>query len=109
MEKMFTILIFLAGIVIIAVAGGFAGFALIERIKSTQAKWKRLSEAGDLTGEVDELRARLDDLEQRGLASGEVEAQYGRLAELEERLDFAERLLAQRNDQTMLPGERRTP
>jgi flagellar biosynthesis/type III secretory pathway M-ring protein FliF/YscJ len=39
---------------------------------------------------------------------GEVETLRGRLQELEERLEFAERLLAQRRDQDLLPrGEQR--
>ena len=35
---------------------------------------------------------------------GEVEYLRGRLAEVEERLDFAERLLASRDQQDQLPG-----
>ena len=45
---------------------------------------------------VEELEARLSAIEQRGLTTGEIELQQSRLAELEERLDFAERLLTQR-------------
>jgi hypothetical protein len=45
-----------------------------------------------------ELEARIADLEQRALTTGETEAQLTRLAELEERIDFAERLLAQRGE-----------
>lgn len=45
-----------------------------------------------------ELEARITDLEQRALTTGETEAQLHRLAELEERIDFAERLLAQRGE-----------
>lgn len=45
-----------------------------------------------------ELEARITDLEQRALTTGETEAQPHRLAELEERIDFAERLLAQRGE-----------
>lgn len=49
-----------------------------------------------LRGEVDELRARL----------GEVEALQLRVADLEERLDFAERMLAQRREADRLrPAE----
>ncbi len=102
---MYGILIFFAGIVAIAMVAGIGGFAILNGFKTNQGKWKRISEAGDLTSELDELRARLDDLERRGLVSGEVESQYARLAELEERLDFAERLLAQRNDPARLPLE----
>jgi len=41
-----------------------------------------------LANEVDELRARV----------AELEAERGQIAELAERVDFAERLLAQRNE-----------
>lgn len=47
----------------------------------------------DLAGEVAELRERVAELEGSGT----------RLQELEERLDFAERLLAQRNEPVRLP------
>jgi len=107
MGKMIEVLIFLAGILTIVIVAGFAGFGLLDWIKGNQAKWKRLEESGDLTHELDELRIRVEDLERRGLTSGEVEAQYTRIGELEERLDFTERILAQRNDQVMLPGDRR--
>lgn len=55
-------------------------------------------EAGsaDTTREVVELRERV----------AELEAAHGRLQELEERVDFAERLLAQRNDAMPLPLHR---
>lgn len=49
------------------------------------------------------LEQRLAMLEDRGSVSGEVEAQHGRIAELEERLDFAERMLAERIDVAPLP------
>jgi hypothetical protein len=49
------------------------------------------------------LESRLAALEERGSVSGEVEAQYGRIAELEERLDFAERMLAERTEVAPLP------
>lgn len=44
------------------------------------------------------LEARIADLEQRAMTTGETEASFARIAELEERLDFAERLLAQRSE-----------
>lgn len=46
-----------------------------------------------LQAEVDELRARLQ----------EIEVNQSRLAELEERLDFAERILAQKAEPARLP------
>ena len=48
----------------------------------------------ELQGEIEELRARVSDLEHG----------QERLAEMEERLDFAERLLAQRRERANLPG-----
>ena len=102
---MYGILIFSAGLVTIALAGGFGMLLMIGWIRRGQGQWKKASESGGLAGELDEVRRRLEDLERRGLVSGEVESQYARLAELEERLDFAERLLAQRNDVGRLPAE----
>lgn len=49
-----------------------------------------------------DLEARVAELEQRALTTGETEAQFLRLAELEERIDFAERLLAQRSESRAL-------
>ena len=49
-----------------------------------------------------QLEARVAELEQRALTTGETEAQFARLAELEERIDFAERLLAQRSEPRVL-------
>ena len=49
-----------------------------------------------LASEVDELRARV----------AELEAERGHVAELAERVDFAERLLAQRHDAAPLPLHR---
>jgi hypothetical protein len=47
---------------------------------------------------LSELEERVAALEGRALTSGEVEAQYTRLVEVEERLDFAERMLANKLD-----------
>lgn len=62
--------------------------------------WARRMEAetvsADTTREVVELRERV----------GELEGAHGRLQELEERVDFAERLLAQRNEALPLPRHR---
>lgn len=48
------------------------------------------------SGEVDALRYRME----------EFELLQTRMAELEERLEFSERVLAQRNDERQLPGQR---
>lgn len=55
------------------------------------------SEPDSLTAaRLAELEARFAELEHRGLTSGEVEQAYARIADVEERVDFTERLLAQR-------------
>jgi hypothetical protein len=61
--------------------------------KALAARITRHSEQGLDPGEVDEIHARLQELEQS----------QARLAELEERVDFTERLLAQRKDPGRLP------
>ncbi|MGH7583009.1 MAG: hypothetical protein ACREL5_07290 [Gemmatimonadales bacterium] len=53
--------------------------------------------------EIAQLRARVDELERRGLISGEYDAQLARLDEIENRLDFAERLLAERKALPLRP------
>ncbi|MES2304114.1 MAG: hypothetical protein V4558_01330 [Gemmatimonadota bacterium] len=61
--------------------------------------WARRHEAGamdpNLIDEVNHLRERV----------GDLEGQVARMQELEERVDFAERLLAQREDVIRLPRE----
>lgn len=103
-EKVFTILVLFGGIVgiTLVLTGGIA--ALWRRIARDRLELDKMS-SGGRPGEIEELRARIEDLERRGLVSGEVESQYARLAELEERLDFAERLLAQRSEPARLPVE----
>ncbi len=105
-EAVIRMLLESTGFVFILLAG-LAALAAIRVI------WKRGSEmhadSGELRSDLDALRARLDAIEQRGLTSGEVDAQYSRLAELEERVDFAERLLAQRPSGATLPLVARQP
>ena len=69
-----------------------AWFAVSPVIKAIAERIARKGQSAS----VAELDARLAAIEQRGLTTGEIELQQSRLAELEERLDFAERLLAQR-------------
>lgn len=71
--------------------------------------WRRrkaLSESGEWPadpGRIEELEARLVELEQLHGRLTDLESGQHRLAELEERLDFAERLLAQRREVPALP------
>lgn len=67
--------------------------ALANRISGTRASDEALQS----------VEARVAMLEDRGSVSGEVESQHGRIAELEERLDFAERILAERTEVAQLP------
>ena len=103
MEKMYGILIFFAGIAGIALALTAGIVALRRRVARDRLELEQDGAGG--REELEELRARVEDLERRRLVSGEVESHYARLAELEERLDFAERLLAQRNEPARLPAE----
>jgi hypothetical protein len=62
--------------------------------------WARRLEGGaassDVQREMDELRERV----------AELEGDHGHLQELAERVDFAERMLAQRNEPARLPADR---
>lgn len=102
-DKVFAILIFFGGMVGITLVLTAGIVALRRRV----ARDRLELEPGGVgeRGEIEDLRARVEDLERRGLVSGEVESHYARLAELEERLDFAERLLAQRNEPARLSAE----
>ena len=102
-EKVFTILVFFGGMVGITLALTAGIVALRRRVARDRLELEQDGAGG--REELEELRARVEDLERRGLMSGEVESHYSRLAELEERLDFAERLLAQRNEPARLPAE----
>lgn len=86
------------GIVMVFGIAGLVAIALF--LRPVIRAWARRigGEANDsaLVDEVIELRARIAELEGSG----------SRVLELEERLDFAERLLAQRNDPVALPHER---
>ena len=105
LETARNILIVAAGLVTIALAGGAVRLLIMGRMRGYAGSANASLPAGDMVAELDALRARVEDLERRGLVSGEVESQYARLAELEERLDFAERLLAQRDAPARLHAE----
>jgi hypothetical protein len=76
--------------------GGVQAFAIIATILLAGGlgvvllrglwRWIERGTAPTPSGDLDELRARV----------AELEAERGRVAELEERVDFAERLLAER-------------
>lgn len=85
----------------LAVGAGQVAFwyAMTPLIKAFATRISAKGNAGYLT----ELEDRLAVLEGRALTSGEVESQFRHVAELEERLDFAERMLAERHDMRM-PG-----
>jgi len=74
-------------------AGQLAAWFAVSPIIKALAE--RISRKGQVASVAD-MEARLAAIEQRGMTTGEIDLQQSRLAELEERLDFAERLLAQR-------------
>lgn len=77
---------------IVGVAGGVA--VMLGPVGRAIAAWiTRQSDQGLDPGELDEIHARLQELEQT----------QARLAEIEERMDFTERLLAQRKEPERLP------
>lgn len=81
-----------AVLTLLIIVGGIVCFPLVRA-------WARRIEGRDqnpaLLDEVNQLRERVADLEQGA----------GRLHELEDRLEFAERMLAQRVEQARLPHE----
>jgi uncharacterized membrane-anchored protein YhcB (DUF1043 family) len=92
-EPVFLVALAIAGTTLVLVAGAIAG-AIRGRGSST-------SELSQLSDQLKDHAAALDDV-QNGLAS-----QSSQMAELQERLDFAERLLAQGRDRTVLKSENR--
>ena len=57
----------------------------------------RINGRNPSSAQIAELETRIAQLEGRSFQSGEVESQFHHLAEIEERLDFAERMLAERH------------
>ena len=75
-------------LIFVAVVGGFvAVFWPLMRALARRIEGKNRADPA-LLEEIDHLRARV----------GDLEAMQGRMAELEERVDFTERLLAQKGD-----------
>jgi uncharacterized protein YycO len=83
----------IAGTTLVLVAGAIAG--------AIRGRGSSKSEVSHLSDQLNNHAAALDDVQQ-SLAS-----QSSQLAELQERLDFAERLLAQGRDRTVLKSENR--
>ena len=80
-----------AGVVLYAFFKSDIAAALAERIRAGMHRRKGIDTAGD--------EPRVIQLEER------VELLHGQIAELAERLDFAERLLAQKRERTLRAGE----
>ena len=74
-EKVFTILVFFGGMVGITLALTAGIVALRRRVARDRLEFDRVG-AATPQEELEELRARVEDLERRGLVSGEVESQY---------------------------------
>jgi uncharacterized protein YycO len=92
-EPVFLVALAIAGTTLVLVAGAIAG--------AIRGRGPSRSELSQLSDQLKDHAAALDDV-QNGLAS-----QSSQMAELQERLDFAERLLAQGRDRTVLKSENR--
>ncbi len=92
-EPVFLIALAIAGTTLVLVAGAIAG--------AIRGRGSSKSEVSRLGDELKDHAAALEDV-QHSLA-----AQSSQMAELQERLDFAERLLAQGRDRTVLKSENR--
>jgi uncharacterized membrane-anchored protein YhcB (DUF1043 family) len=90
-EPVFLIALAIAGTTLVLVAGAIAG--------AIRGRGSSRSAVTQLSDQLKDHAAALEDL-QNNLAS-----QSNQLAELNERLDFAERLLAQGRDRTVLKSE----
>lgn len=88
----------------IAIGVGQVAFwsAMTPMIKAFAKRIEGKSDADDPRVAV--LESRLAAIEDRAFTSGEVDNSFIRLAELEERVDFAERLLTQRDVAARLNG-----
>lgn len=81
-----------AVLTLLIIVGGIVLFPLV---RAYARRLERGAEDADLRDEVVQLRERVAELEHNSVA----------MQELEERMDFAERLLAQRGEQVRLPRE----
>ena len=92
-ETVFLIAFAMAGTTLVLVAGAIAG--------AIRGRGSSRSELTQLSDQLKDQAAALEDV-QNSLAS-----QSSQMAELHERVDFAERLLAQSRERTVLKSENR--
>jgi len=92
-EAVFLTALAIAGTTLVLVAGAIAG--------AIRGRGSSRSELSQLSDQLKDHAAALEDV-QNSLAM-----QSSQMAELQERLDFAERLLAQGRDRTLLKPENR--
>jgi uncharacterized membrane-anchored protein YhcB (DUF1043 family) len=92
-EPVFLTALVIAGATLVLVAGAIAG--------ALRGRGSSRSEVAQLSDQLKDYAAALEDV-QHSLAS-----QTSQMAELQERLDFAERVLAQGRDRTVLKSENR--
>jgi uncharacterized protein YycO len=92
-EPIFLVALAMVGTTVVLVAGAIAG--------AIRGRGSSKSELSQLSDQLKDQAAALEDV-QNSLAS-----QSSQMAELHERVDFAERLLAQSRDRTVLKSENR--
>jgi outer membrane lipoprotein-sorting protein len=92
-EPVFLVALAIAGTTLVLVAGAIAG--------AIRGRGSSRSDVSHLSEQLKDHAAALEDV-QNSLAS-----QSSQMAELQERVDFAERLLAQGRDRTVLRSENR--
>ena len=92
-EPVFLIALAIAGTTLVLVAGAIAG--------AIRGRGSSRSELSQLSDQLKDHAAVLEDVQ------NSLGIQSSQMAELQERLDFAERLLAQGRDRTVLKSENR--
>ena len=92
-ETVFLVALAIAGTTLVLVAGAIAG--------AIRGRGSSRSDLSQLSDQLKDHAAALEDVQ------NSVASQSSQMAELHERLDFAERLLAQGRDRTVLKSENR--
>ena len=92
-EPVFLIAFAIAGTTLVLVAGAIAG--------AIRGRGSSKSELSQVSEQLKDQAAALEDVQQN------LAIQSSQMAELQERVDFAERLLAQGRDRTVLKSENR--